>query len=150
TIVSAEPDGLLPSQAVDHADHAHDDHAAAGGHDDAHASHGPDAAIPLWLLIPFAVMLLSIALMPFINERFWHHHFPDFAFFLGALMVVFYLFGPMNWEYSHGMSYGAYQMYHVALEYYAFIALIGGLFVASGGILIDVRSKGRPLVNTAL
>src|SRR5690606_40408433 len=80
----------------------------------------------------------------------WHHHFPDFAFFLGALMVVFYLFGHMDWEYSHGMSYGAYQMYHVALEYYAFIALIGGLFVASGGILIDVRSKGRPLVNTAL
>lgn len=111
---------------------------------------GPEAEIPLWLIAPFAVMLLSIALMPFINERFWHHHYPDVAFFLGAMMAAFYLFGPMDWRYEHGMGYGAYHMLHVALEYYAFIALIGGLFVASGGVLIDVRTKGRPLVNTAL
>jgi Na+/H+ antiporter NhaD/arsenite permease-like protein len=88
--------------------------------------------------------------MPFINERFWHHHFPDFAFVLGAMMVAYYLLGYNEPDYAHGLSYGQYQMLHVAQEYYAFIALIGGLFVASGGILIDYKGKGGPVSNTML
>ena len=103
---------------------------------------GAEPVIPLWLCAPFALLLLSIALMPFISERFWHHHFPDFAFFLGAIILAYYLraFG----------SFGTHAVVHVALEYYAFIALVGGLFVASGGILLDIRGRGTPLRNTLL
>src|SRR5262249_30374298 len=39
---------------------------------------------------------------------------------------------------------------HVGQEYYAFIALVGGLFIASGGILLDIRGRGTPLRNTLL
>ena len=121
------------------------EHASA----DEGESHGQTPVIPLVLCVPFAALLASIALMPFISERFWHHHFADIAFFLGALITGYYLlqFGE---PYSHGMSYGLYQMKHVAHEYVAFIALVGGLYVASGGIVIDIRGRGRPMANVAL
>jgi len=98
--------------------------------------------VPLVLCIPFALLLLSIAVMPFVNERFWHQHYPDFAFFLGALVLA-YCLGALG-------SYGRHEMLHAGLEYYAFIALVGGLYIVSGGILIDIRARGRPATNTAL
>lgn len=112
-------------------------------------SPGPVPTIPLILVVPFATLLMSIALMPFISERFWHHHFPDFAFLLGGITAGYYLLG-FNQPYTHGMTYGLYQMYHVGHEYVAFIALVGGLYVASGGIVIDIQGRGRPMANVLL
>lgn len=115
-----------------------------------HDPHGPAPTIPLWLVVPFGLLLLSIAVMPFINERLWHRHYPDFALLLGGLIVGYYFLAFGRPGYLPGESYGQYKMMHTALEYYSFIALIGGLYVASGGVLIDVRGRGGPLVNTAL
>jgi len=129
-----------PSRADSHAPGPEAEHSAAAHADTDH--HAPAPALSPLLIIPFAVMLLSIAMMPFISERVWAVHYPDFAFFLGALMLTYYL--------AALGAYGREQMLHVALEYYAFIALIGGLFVASGGILIDVRGRPSPALNTAL
>lgn len=117
-----------------------------------------EPTIPLWLCIPFATLLGSIALMPFISERFWHRHFPDFAFGLGAITAAYYLVafnqpfhhGPDVTSAGHHLTFGQHHMLHTALEYYAFIALIGGLYVASGGVLITVRGRGTPLANTTL
>lgn len=145
---------IVQEHSQPHDEHTHTD--AHTDHDDAHdesahhADHGPAPQIPIWLVVPFAVLLLSIALMPFVNERFWHAHYPDFAFLLGGIMIAYYLFAFGQGEYSHGMSYGRYTMLHTGLEYYSFIALIGGLFVASGGVLVDVRGKGGPVLNTAI
>lgn len=118
--------------------------------DAGHDEHGPAPSIPWWLVVPFASLLLSIAVMPFINERFWHAHYPDFALLLAGAMVAYYLHAFGQPGYHHGHSYGAYTMLHTGLEYYSFIALIGGLYVASGGVLIDVRGRGGPVLNTAL
>ncbi|MCA9278837.1 MAG: sodium:proton antiporter [Phycisphaeraceae bacterium] len=151
------------NQTNDHAsgtepEHSEDTHPAgsetATDHDPtehaAHA-HGPAPAIPIWLVLPFALLLGSIALMPFINGKFWHSHFPDFAFFLGGVVAAYYFFAFKGDEpYSHGMSYGLYQLKHAALEYYQFIALVGGLFVVSGGVLVDLKGKGGPKLNVAL
>lgn len=152
SLVHAPDGGAMPLPHDDeHDDEHHDDETHDGVIDHgAHAEHGPAPTIPIILTIPFALLLLSIAVMPFVNERFWHHHFPDFAFLLGGIMVAYYLLGFSEPGYAHGLSYGQYQMLHVGLEYYAFIALIGGLFVASGGILIDYKGKGGPLSNVAL
>lgn len=127
-------DGALGVDATNGAQVAH------GGHE-AHSAHH-DPVIPLWLCAPFALLLGSIALMPFINQHFWHHHYPDFAFFLGAAVLAYYL--------SAFGHYGSHAVMHVAIEYYAFIALVGGLFIASGGILIDIRARGHAGTNTAL
>lgn len=112
-------------------------------------SHAAVPLIPLVICVPFVAILASIALMPFISERFWHHHFADFSFLLGGITTGYYLFGYTR-VYEHGMSYGAYQMTHVLHEYVAFIALVGGLFVASGGVVVEVRGRGRPMANVVL
>lgn len=113
-----------------------------------HDGHG---AIPLWLLAPFALLLASIALMPFISTHVWHDHFPDFSFFLGSIVVAYYLLGYTGQDgHMPGLSHGAAAMLHSGVEYYAFIALVGGLYVVSGAILVDVRARGTPAANTAL
>lgn len=112
-------------------------------------SHGISPVIPLVLCVPFAALLGSIALMPFISERFWHHHFADFALFLGGVTTGYYLLG-FTEPYAHGLTYGMYHMSHVGHEYIAFIALVGGLYVASGGVVVEIRGRGRPMANVAL
>lgn len=98
--------------------------------------------VALILVAPFILLLLLIAAMPLIHERFWHVYFPDAAFFLGSIVVAYYVAG-----YGH---YGREQMLHAAREYYSFIALVGGLYVVSGGILTDIRGQGRPWNNTLI
>jgi Na+/H+ antiporter NhaD/arsenite permease-like protein len=104
--------------------------------------------LPLWLLAPFALLLASIALMPFIHAGFWHRHYPGFAFALAGVVAAYYVLAiPSRPDGSHG---GAHELLHTLGEYYAFIALVGGLFIVSGAILVDVRGRGTPATNAAL
>ncbi|MGD9688763.1 MAG: sodium:proton antiporter [Phycisphaerales bacterium] len=102
----------------------------------------PVPTMELWHCLPFALLLGGIALMPFINEKWWHTYYPEVSLFLGGLVVGFYLlqFG----------AHGRVIMLHTAAEYISFFALVGGLYVVSGGILVDVRARGTPTVNTAI
>jgi Na+/H+ antiporter NhaD/arsenite permease-like protein len=106
--------------------------------------------IPLWLVSPFAGLLLSIAVMPFLAGKWWHRHYPDVSLFLGAAVTAYFLgaFGVPGFKGS--ASFGSYTMLHAGIEYYAFIALVGGLYLASGGIVVEVKGRGRPFVNTFL
>lgn len=104
--------------------------------------------VPLWLVAPFGALLLCVAVMPFLAPKFWHRHYPDVALFLGALVGAYFLAAFSTPGYKHGSSYGAYTMLHTALEFYSFIALVGGLFIVSGGILVDIRGRGGPVLNT--
>ncbi len=104
--------------------------------------HGPAFTVPLIVCVPFALLLLSIAIMPFVSASFWHNHFPDFAFVLGSLVLTYCVI-------AYG-SFGRTMMLHAGVEYYSFIALVGGLYIASGGILIDIRVRGRAWPNTLL
>ncbi len=89
------------------------------------------------MIAPFALLLLAIAVMPFLNANWWHHHYPKVAVGLGAITVVYYLFALKN----------GVRMLHVAHEYVSFIALIGSLFVVSSGIHIRVKGEAKPWVN---
>jgi hypothetical protein len=40
------------------------------------------------MILPFVVMLLAIALMPFIHKHWWEHHYPKVAVGLGLITVV--------------------------------------------------------------
>lgn len=114
----------------------------------AHNGLGPD--IPLWLLAPFALLLASIALMPFVSVRLWHRHYADFALFFAGVVTAYYLMAFTAASPGHHLSYGQEKMLHAAIEYYSFIALVGGLFIVSGGILVDLRGRGTPGLNTLL
>jgi len=98
--------------------------------------------IKLVLVAPFAALLASIALMPFVSQRVWHRHYPDFAFALGGMVAGYYL--------AAFKDHGRHDLLHAILEYYSFIALVGGLYVVSGGILIRTTGRARPWANTAL
>ena len=89
------------------------------------------------MILPFAVLLFSIAAMPFIHKHWWEHHYPKVAVGLGLITVVYYVAALGNTS----------RMLHVAHEYVSFIALVGSLFVVSGGIHIRVKGEATPLVN---
>lgn len=89
------------------------------------------------MIIPFALMLLAIAAMPFIHKHWWEHHYPKVAVGLGLITVVYYV----------GFLQNTSRMLHVGHEYISFIALIGSLFVVSGGIHIRVKGESTPAIN---
>jgi Na+/H+ antiporter NhaD/arsenite permease-like protein len=99
----------------------------------------PQIAVPAWASLPFLLLLGCIACMPFINRHLWEHHYHHISMLMGALVAGGYLAGMGH--------YGQHRMVETALEYFKFIALIGGLFVVTGGILIDISGEGRPVVN---
>jgi Na+/H+ antiporter NhaD/arsenite permease-like protein len=102
---------------------------------------GAVADIPLWLLLPFGVLLLLIATMPLTPPRvkhLWDHYYPHIAVGLAAIVAAYYL-----WI----VPEGTHTVLHTAHEYFSFIALIGSLFVIAGGIHIKVKGEATPWVN---
>jgi Na+/H+ antiporter NhaD/arsenite permease-like protein len=91
-----------------------------------------------WMILPFGLLLGAIALAPLFFPDWWARHYPKVAYSLGAVTLIYYVF-----------SLHAYQRtLHVGHEYISFIALIGSLFVVSGGIHIKVKGEATPCVNT--
>ncbi|MHB1082601.1 MAG: sodium:proton antiporter [Prosthecobacter sp.] len=93
---------------------------------------------PMGMLAPFAILLLCIALMPLFAAHFWEHHYPKVAVALGMVTAAYYAFVQHDWH----------PLQHAAHEYVSFMALVGSLFVISGGINIRVKGEATPLVNT--
>src|SRR3990170_4753870 len=105
-------------------------------------------------VIPFALLLASIAVAPFINRHWWEKNYSRVSFGLGLFVIAYYLFyiRASNGfaDVAGGTSYGLHKLIHTGVEYYSFIALIGSLFVVSGGIFIKVSNRATPLVNTII
>ncbi len=91
----------------------------------------------MWSVIPFTILLIMIATGPLFYEHFWHKNYPIVAVALAVMVVAYYLFVIHN---HHGPV-------HALFEYVQFIALLTGLFVASGGVMIIVDKKSTPLTN---
>jgi Na+/H+ antiporter NhaD/arsenite permease-like protein len=90
-----------------------------------------------FLTLPFVLLLALIALAPFFFADWWGKHYPKVACGLAALVVAYYVFGLRH----------AASVWHTAGEYFSFIALIGSLFVVSGGIHIIVKGEATPFAN---
>ncbi len=111
------------------------------GHDGAHFNLGE--TLPLWSVIPFACMLLSIAFMPLLAPEFWHHHFGKVSAFWAAVMAIPFL--------AIYQGIALYEILHILLaDYVPFIVLLWSLYTVSGGILLRGTLRGTPLVNTTL
>ena len=94
--------------------------------------------------IPFAGVLLSIALLPLVTPIFWHHHFGKVtaAWSLAFLVPFAVVFGPA----IAGASFA-----HALLEeYIPFVILLTALFTVAGGIYIRGNLHGSPGLNTAI
>lgn len=99
--------------------------------------------LPVWSALPFAGILLSIALFPLLAPRFWHHHYPKISLLWGLLLIVPFL-GAYRGEAVH-------EILHVALaDYLPFLILLGTLFTIGGGLYIRGSLRGTPWVNLAV
>ena len=91
-----------------------------------------------WSIVPFAALLLAIAMLPVFLKHHWEQQHHKISIGLGAIAVLYYVF-----ELKAGI-----KMLHVAGDYLSFMAVIGSLFVISGGIHIRAGSAARPWVNS--
>ena len=91
-----------------------------------------------WMVLPFAALLLSIAIFPLVAHHFWERHYPKIAVGLGLVTAGYYVFGLSSLP----------SVLHALDEYVSFMALVGSLYVISGGINIRVSGGATPVVNT--
>ena len=94
--------------------------------------------------IPFAGILLSIALMPLVVPSFWHHHFGKVS---AAWTLAFFL----PFAYFFGIGAAGVSLVHALLaEYIPFIVLLTALYTVAGGIYIRGNLHGSPQLNCGL
>jgi Na+/H+ antiporter NhaD/arsenite permease-like protein len=108
-----------------------------------HGSAGLGASLPLWSALPFAGILLSIALFPLLAPKFWHHHFGKISALWAVLFAAPFLF-----------AYGGealHEILHIYIaDYIPFIILLWALFTVAGGIYIKGSLWGSPTSNSIL
>jgi len=89
------------------------------------------------MILPFALLLVSMAAAPVLAPSWWARHYPKVALGLGMVTLAYYVFGLQAYD----------EVFRVGREYVSFVVLIGSLFVVSGGIHIVVKGEATPLAN---
>jgi Na+/H+ antiporter NhaD/arsenite permease-like protein len=103
--------------------------SAAGGH----------LIPPIAWIAPFVTLLLCIAILPLAAPHFWHKNSSKalVSVALAIPVAIYYLM------HGSGMELG-----HALIEYISFIALLGSLYIISGGIRLTGDLQATPRVNT--
>jgi Na+/H+ antiporter NhaD/arsenite permease-like protein len=89
-------------------------------------------------LVPFVLMLASIAVLPLVAPHWWESN-------LNKGLISAVLGGPVA---LHILKLEPQRLIETGIEYLAFIALLAALFVISGGIHLRGALSGTPVVNT--
>lgn len=95
-------------------------------------------------IVPFAGILLSIALLPLLAPHFWEHNQGKVAAFWSAAALL-----PLAAIYGAGTA-GTVLLGTVLHEYLPFILLLVALFTVAGGIVVRGNLHGSPGMNTVL
>jgi Na+/H+ antiporter NhaD/arsenite permease-like protein len=116
------------------------------------AAFDPNSALPefsgaglsiLWT-IPFAGLLLSLAVWPLVAHEFWHDHYGKIA-----ACWTLALLAPFTAAYS-----ASEMLHHVVhallLEYLPFLAVLFALYTIAGGIALRGTLVGSPALNTGI
>lgn len=99
--------------------------------------------LPLWSTLPFAGILLSIALFPLLAPHFWHRHYPKVSAFWALAFAVPFLVA------YRGRAVD--EILHIyAIDYVPFIVLLWALFTVSGGIYLGGTLRASPATNVLL
>src|SRR5580658_8405608 len=91
------------------------------------------------MILPFALWLALIALVPHYFSEWWLRHYGKLALLFAATTIGYYLF-----VLPTGASQTVLRTTH---DYFSFIVLIGSLYVVSSGIELHVRGDGDPWRN---
>lgn len=100
--------------------------------------------IPMWLVIPFAGLLLCIAVFPLVKPEWWEKNQPWAVAFWSLLFII-----------PYAVLYGVPSATETVLEciindYLTFIVLLFGLFCVAGNITLEGDLAGSPRVNTIM
>ncbi len=102
------------------------------------------AALPWPFALPFAGMLLSIALGPLVVKEWWHIHYEKAAAFWAGLTLA-------GLSAASGPSATLAELVRcLALEYLPFILMLFAFYTAAGGVVVEGKLKATPLVNTSV
>jgi hypothetical protein len=82
------------------------------------------------IMLPFAALLLSIALAPLILRHHWERYYHKLCLGLAALTSYYYVFA----------LHSGTRVLHAALEYVSFMVVVGSFFVVAGGIHLRFRA----------
>ncbi|MBQ7855974.1 MAG: sodium:proton antiporter [Alistipes sp.] len=98
--------------------------------------------VELWMLAPFCVMLLSIAVAPLVASEWWDKNRNKLIFTLliaipTAIMLVHY-------------GLGEPLLHQIVGDYIPFIILLATLFVVTGGIKVHYSTTPTPLANSIM
>jgi len=161
--------GILAFLVVHHvAPHevAHTPHVAAAHGAEMHApteGHAtpPGYEIPpVWACLPFAFLLLAIAVLPLVSatEHWWESNKNRLCVALGlaaATLVYYAVVHPLTYNHETLATYSGVQSvihileHAVLIEYVPFIVLLFSLYVISGGISLRGDLVAEPATNTA-
>jgi Na+/H+ antiporter NhaD/arsenite permease-like protein len=91
------------------------------------------------MILPFGLLLAALALGPLLFRSWWESHYGKAAIALGAVTVGYYLLmlPPA----------AAHTVARSGRDYLGFIALVGSLYVVSGGLHVTVGGSGGPAGN---
>lgn len=83
-------------------------------------------SLPLWSIIPFVALLLSVALVPLVNGLWWRKNEKWVALFWSVAFLV-------PFSYIYGWQEGLERFLEaVLLDFVPFIILLFGLFATAG------------------
>jgi Na+/H+ antiporter NhaD/arsenite permease-like protein len=88
-------------------------------------------------ILPFAALLLAMAVLPMVAGAFWHRFHPAIAAACAGASIAISLCTQAE----------AWPLIAVAGEYLTFISLIACLYICAGGIVVRIGRPGTPLTN---
>ena len=89
------------------------------------------------MCFPFVALLGAIALAPLFFADWWGKHYPKVCAALAVVVIVYYI----------AALQASPRVLKTGAEYLSFIALVGSLFVVSGGIHINIKGEATPFTN---
>lgn len=102
------------------------------------------ATLPVWSIIPFVGMLLSIAIIPLVKPDWWGRNMLSAAIAWSLVFLV-------PFAAAYGAGEAAFRLLEsVLLDYIPFIVLLLGLFVVAGGIVLKGTLIGTTKMNCLL
>lgn len=107
-------------------------------------SQATSTAIPGWLCIPFAGLLLCIAILPLVKPEWWEKYRPAVVVFWSlAFIIPFAIL-------AGGKTTAETVLECLLSDYLTFIVLLFGLFCVAGNITLEGDLAGSPRVNVGL
>lgn len=100
--------------------------------------HAPTFVPSLPWVLPFAALLLAVAVLPLFAARLWESN-------LHKLVVAAALAAPVFGLY---LLHAPVTLLHAGTDYVSFILLLGSLFVISGGVMLEGDLPATPRTNT--